>query len=559
MRYATAYKDEPGSIYNDDQLKIMKGRGNKKRERVSDTRVTAPARWQSSPDHPETSLAYITDEEMGLLQNLDLHNSGVDEEMHYGPKGIVSLNGVGGPAGDYGGNEGADGGGRGGGHGASGGGSASGGDDGNGGTGSSGGGDSNGGGIGGNGEGNGGEAGGDNGSEAGGPGAGDGSSGGMGEADVGNPGANADIGQDQGTAQANADAKGDVQGQSIGGKTSADTPGPANAASTNAAFGMEEASVAQGLSAVSGRQGPADGPSNMGLGMSSAIGRASQQGFAMGPESVAAARGLHGFSATDVPAPDPAEVAAPSPNSALGQTIGDVVSGKIGATEVADALGPMGTPPGALGVAPGIATANIGQFGQPSNTMGQFGLDQASVPGQAAAHAAAQRGKIGGRVGDEANKGAIADAISQGFANVEDPGFQAPTAAPTAPQAPTAPSVQAPTAPAPTAPAPPGLTPAQQQREDAITSVLSLIAEPPGVVKGWASAVEGRASQAAVDGKYGGISGGEDGERYGGNARGNGRDKAKYPSTWIPDWWKNWRADHGKFGLLGETPYAGLI
>ena len=49
--------------------------------------VTAPIKWKSSPDHPETELAYITKAEKDLLVKKD----GVNR----GPSGIMSLNGFG--------------------------------------------------------------------------------------------------------------------------------------------------------------------------------------------------------------------------------------------------------------------------------------------------------------------------------------------------------------------------------------------------------------------------------------------------------------------------------
>ena len=66
------------------------------KETVSDV----PLRWKSAPNHPETHLAYITGEEAALLKQLDLHNSGVRYEDHFGPRGIPSYNGAG--AGDSG-------------------------------------------------------------------------------------------------------------------------------------------------------------------------------------------------------------------------------------------------------------------------------------------------------------------------------------------------------------------------------------------------------------------------------------------------------------------------
>ena len=56
--------------------------------------VTAPLKWQSSPDHPTTELAYITEAEKDLLVKQDLHNS-LKGGVNRGPSGIMSLNGWG--------------------------------------------------------------------------------------------------------------------------------------------------------------------------------------------------------------------------------------------------------------------------------------------------------------------------------------------------------------------------------------------------------------------------------------------------------------------------------
>jgi len=56
--------------------------------------VTAPVNWQSSPDHPTTELAYITEAEKDLLVNQDLHNS-LNGGVNRGPSGVMSLNGWG--------------------------------------------------------------------------------------------------------------------------------------------------------------------------------------------------------------------------------------------------------------------------------------------------------------------------------------------------------------------------------------------------------------------------------------------------------------------------------
>jgi hypothetical protein len=55
---------------------------------------TAPVKWKSSPDHPETELAYITKAEKDLLVKKDLHGS-LNGGVNRGPSGIMSLNGFG--------------------------------------------------------------------------------------------------------------------------------------------------------------------------------------------------------------------------------------------------------------------------------------------------------------------------------------------------------------------------------------------------------------------------------------------------------------------------------
>ena len=56
--------------------------------------VKAPLKWQSSPDHPTTKLAYITEAEKDLLVKQDLHGS-LKGGVNRGPSGIMSLNGWG--------------------------------------------------------------------------------------------------------------------------------------------------------------------------------------------------------------------------------------------------------------------------------------------------------------------------------------------------------------------------------------------------------------------------------------------------------------------------------
>ena len=56
--------------------------------------VKAPVKWKSSPDHPETELAYITKAEKDLLVKKDLHGS-LKGGVNRGPSGIMSLDGYG--------------------------------------------------------------------------------------------------------------------------------------------------------------------------------------------------------------------------------------------------------------------------------------------------------------------------------------------------------------------------------------------------------------------------------------------------------------------------------
>ena len=56
--------------------------------------VKAPLKWQSSPDHPTTELAYITQAEKDLLVKQDLHGS-LNGGPNKGPSGVISLNGGG--------------------------------------------------------------------------------------------------------------------------------------------------------------------------------------------------------------------------------------------------------------------------------------------------------------------------------------------------------------------------------------------------------------------------------------------------------------------------------
>jgi len=56
--------------------------------------VKAPLKWKSSPDSPETELAYITKAEKDLLVKQDLHGS-LNGDVNRGPSGIMSLDGFG--------------------------------------------------------------------------------------------------------------------------------------------------------------------------------------------------------------------------------------------------------------------------------------------------------------------------------------------------------------------------------------------------------------------------------------------------------------------------------
>ena len=57
--------------------------------------VTAPKFWQSSKDSPPTELAYITEEEKGLLLDANLHGSLKDGKANVGASGLLSYDGFG--------------------------------------------------------------------------------------------------------------------------------------------------------------------------------------------------------------------------------------------------------------------------------------------------------------------------------------------------------------------------------------------------------------------------------------------------------------------------------
>jgi hypothetical protein len=76
--------------------------------------VTVPRRWKSSPDHPDTELAYITEPEKKVLIALNMHGGLEDGKPNKGPKGVISLQGdmgsIGGGSGGSGGSGGGGGG-----------------------------------------------------------------------------------------------------------------------------------------------------------------------------------------------------------------------------------------------------------------------------------------------------------------------------------------------------------------------------------------------------------------------------------------------------------------
>ena len=55
--------------------------------------VTTPKKWKSSPDHPDTELAYITEPEKQVLIALNMHGGLEDGKANKGPNNIPSLQG----------------------------------------------------------------------------------------------------------------------------------------------------------------------------------------------------------------------------------------------------------------------------------------------------------------------------------------------------------------------------------------------------------------------------------------------------------------------------------
>ena len=60
-------------------------------------KITAPLNFQSSPDSPATTLAYVTKPEIDMLIKANIHGSMNDGMPNRGPMGIMSLDG----GGDY--------------------------------------------------------------------------------------------------------------------------------------------------------------------------------------------------------------------------------------------------------------------------------------------------------------------------------------------------------------------------------------------------------------------------------------------------------------------------
>jgi hypothetical protein len=55
--------------------------------------VKVPRYWKSSPDHPDTELAYITEPEKEVLIALNMHGGLEDGKPNKGPNGVISLQG----------------------------------------------------------------------------------------------------------------------------------------------------------------------------------------------------------------------------------------------------------------------------------------------------------------------------------------------------------------------------------------------------------------------------------------------------------------------------------
>lgn len=64
--------------------------------------TSAPLFWRSDPQHDMALLIYLTDEQAQILIDLDIYNSGIAANPHYGPDKIISYQGGGDGGGDGG-------------------------------------------------------------------------------------------------------------------------------------------------------------------------------------------------------------------------------------------------------------------------------------------------------------------------------------------------------------------------------------------------------------------------------------------------------------------------
>ena len=78
-------------IKYEDKKPAMQGGGPNYLGKQKEVKV--PVRWKSSPDHPDTELAYITEPEKQVLIALNMHGGLEDGKPNKGPKGIISLQG----------------------------------------------------------------------------------------------------------------------------------------------------------------------------------------------------------------------------------------------------------------------------------------------------------------------------------------------------------------------------------------------------------------------------------------------------------------------------------
>ena len=58
-------------------------------------KVTIPRTYKSGPNSHRVKAIYATEPEIGLLRALDMHNSGIGTENHYGPGGLLNMDGGG--------------------------------------------------------------------------------------------------------------------------------------------------------------------------------------------------------------------------------------------------------------------------------------------------------------------------------------------------------------------------------------------------------------------------------------------------------------------------------